>query len=276
MASQLPILLWTEWALDREALGLEEDLSAIEVALLAAFQQDLNIEASVPQIRIPDITKKTIYNEPAVDRATERFPYQTGKEKAIKPDPSMYPSRPVTKIDEYSRVIVLYRLSRLMLDNLPSLPVSSKIAYCFLIERMGTTGTRMANTESIECLKNIMQNVLPAVMAQDNQSMLSLLQFELQESSLLERDPVHVAEDSSSAGLATENVDFEWLLELFGGSSFDAQNRRFPSSSPLYLLWADVLTALSFQFPGLVTIVRKQLLRRARYELLPLAVIALS
>lgn len=276
MASQLPILLWTEWALDREALGLEEDLSAIEVALLAAFQQDLNIEASVPQIRIPDITKKTIYNEPAIDRATERFPYQSGKEKIIKPDPSMYPSRPVTKIDEYSRVIVLYRLSRLMLDNLPSLPVSSRIAYCFLIERMGTAGTRMANVESIECLKKVMQNALPAVMAQDNQSMLSLLQFELQENSLMEPDSVNVTGDLSSAGLATENADFEWLLELFGGSSFDAQNRRFPSSSPLYLLWADVLTAISFQFPGLVTIVRKQLLRRARYELLPLAVIALS
>lgn len=276
MASQLPVLLWTEWALDREALGLEEDLSAIEVALLAAFQQDLNIEASMPQIRIPDITKKTIYNEPPNGFVTEKFPYKTGMEKVIKPDPSMYPSRPVTKIDEYSRSIVLCRLSRLMLDNLPSLPITSKIAYCFLIERMGTSGTQMANTDSIECLKQLMQNTLPTVMAQDNQSMLSLLQFELQESNLLEGNPVHVTEESISTGLSAENADFEWLVALFDGSSFDAQNRRFPSSSPLYLLWADVLTAASFQFPGLVKIVRKQLLRRARYELLPLAVIALS
>jgi hypothetical protein len=276
VASQLPILLWTEWALDREALGLEEDLSAIEVALLAAFQQDLNVEASMPQIRIPDIREATIYHEPRQDSSTAGFPYKTGTEKFVKPDSSMYPSRPVTKIDEYSRIVVLYRLSRLLLDNLPSLPSTSKLAYCFLIERMATTGTRMANKDSVECLKKIMRNALPDVMAQDNQSMMSLLQFELQESSLLEDNSVHITEASVSTGTTPGNIDFEWLFVLFDGSSFDAQNRRFPASSPLYLLWADVLTAASFQFPGLAKIVRKQLLRRARYELLPLAVIGFS
>lgn len=275
MTSQLPILLWTEWALDREALGLEEDLSAIEVALLAAFQQDLNIEASMPQIRIPDIKEKTIYHEPN-HTSTAKFPYNSGIEKVVKPDSSMYPSRPVTKIDEYSRIIVLYRLSRLLLDNLPSLPSTSRLAYCFLIERMATAGTRMANKDSVECLKKIMRNAWPDVMAQDNQSMMSLLQFELQETALIEDNSVHITEGSASTGTAPGTIDFEWLLVLFDGSSFDAQNRRLPASSPLYLLWADVLTAASFQFPGLVKIVRKQLLRRARYELLPLAVIGLS
>jgi hypothetical protein len=62
VASQIPLLLWNEWIFDREDPALEEDLSAIEVALLAAFQQDLNIQPGRPSIRIPSIRKPSIYH----------------------------------------------------------------------------------------------------------------------------------------------------------------------------------------------------------------------
>lgn len=62
VASQLPLLLWTEWVLDRQDPSLDEDLSAIEIALLAAYQQDVNIQTAVPSARVPDIKQPSIYH----------------------------------------------------------------------------------------------------------------------------------------------------------------------------------------------------------------------
>lgn len=270
MASQLPVLLWTEWVLEREQPSLEEDRSAIEIALLAAFQQDLNIEASTPQTRIPDVR-----GEPSIYHAKEAgasFPMrETPAERVIKPDPCMYPSRPVTKLDHYSRSIVLYRLCRLLQDNLPSLPCSTKVAYCLFMERMATIGTKLADTTATDCLQQLALNLTAPYDAVDNPSMLSLLHFDTKpKDNTLETSPRPALRNDVG------KIDFDAITALFDSSRFTSAPRRFPASVPIYLLWADALACFSFTFTNLSKIVQKQLLRRARYEGLPVVILALS
>lgn len=45
-----------------EALPCEEDVAAIEVALLAAYQQDYNINPLIPAIRISSPAQPSIYH----------------------------------------------------------------------------------------------------------------------------------------------------------------------------------------------------------------------
>lgn len=270
VASQLPVLLWTEWVLDRENPRLDEDRSAIEIALLAAFQQDLNIEASTPQIRIPDIKgESSIYHS---KDAGSPFPMRSVPEKVIKPDPCMYPSRPVTKIDHYSRPIVFYRLCRLLQDNLPSLPCSTKVAYCLFIERMATTGTKLEDASVTECLQKLAMNLTAPYDAADNPSMLSLLHFDTKPKD----HTLDKAEPGTPAQGVVSKINFDAIAALFDASRFTSAPKRFPASVPIYLLWADALTSFSFSLTNLSKIIQKQLLRRARYEGMPLVILALS
>lgn len=76
MASVLPALLYAEWVLGgghcpvaalqnekpAESLQLEDDLAAIEVAILAAYQQDYNINPLPSAIRIPPLSQPSIYH----------------------------------------------------------------------------------------------------------------------------------------------------------------------------------------------------------------------
>jgi hypothetical protein len=274
VASQLPVLLWMEWCLDKEDAALEEDISAMEIALLAAFQQDLNIETAQPIIRVPDIKQPSIYHKPPPNLSEEerqRFPWNRGEAKDIRPHPSLYPTRPITKIDEYSRNIVFFRLCRFLQDNLPSLPAITKVSYCILIERLATVGTKMENKESFDSLSKL-ANKFPPVLCQDNPSMMSLLDYQLQAASLDDTSPPM---SPASDIVPVEQLNIEWLRCMFEVTSA-GMTRRFPASSPIFLLWADALTALGFQFHHLVVIVRKQLLRRSRSELLPLPSLALA
>lgn len=266
VASQLPLLLWMEWSLDRQDGSIEADISAVEVALLAAFQQDLNIESAVPEIRVPDLQQSSIYHLADKAAAEPRFPWATGRDSLIKPDPLMYPTRPITKIDEYSRPIVYFRLCRFLQDNLPSLPVMTKICYCVLIERMATGGTRMASADAADCLRKL---AVKFPMCHESPSVSSLTSFEPAE-------PIEPAE-ALPEGFNVEVIDVAWLADLFySDHGREFASRRFPASRPLYLLWADAIVALSPQIPKLSTIVKRQLLRRARYETLPLVMIALA
>lgn len=68
IANLIPLLLWMEWILtnengiDNNGAKLEEDLIAIEVALLAAFQQDFNINPLPPSTRVTSIRHPSIYH----------------------------------------------------------------------------------------------------------------------------------------------------------------------------------------------------------------------
>ncbi len=247
---------------------LAEDLTAIEIALLAAFQQDLNIEASCPQVRIPNLKQASVYHLPGDKPVPERFPYRMGDETVVKPDPLMYPSRPLNRIDDYSRPIVFYRLCRFFQDNFPNLPFSGKLAYCILIERMATVGTKLINSTLDECLTGLAKEFPPCLL-QDNPSLVSLVTEETHLNEVRPSDTLL----GSPQSLPLDNIDFEWLSVLFKHEAID---RTFSSSEPLYLLWADALAALEFTFPNVTKVTRRQLLQRSKLDIIPLVVLALS
>lgn len=181
----------------------------------------------------------------------------------------MYPSRPITKIDEFSRAIVFYRLCKFLQDNLAGLPLITRISYCVLIECLATKATNFISYEVPDCLRKLTMSD-PVSMAMDNSSTMSLIAHDLEGMNL--EDPAN-----ASPSLLPQ-PDISWLADAFFGSDTlpALPEKRFHPSMPLFLLWAESLTAFSFQFPTLARLVRRQLLRRAKYEVVPLAILALS
>lgn len=78
MANLLPMLLWTEWALaiqcaalnathpqdESENNPLEDDLAALRIALLAAYQQDYHISP------LPALTRTIPFSSPSIYRVS--------------------------------------------------------------------------------------------------------------------------------------------------------------------------------------------------------------
>ena len=61
----LPALLWLEWVFGNkewESGEADEDIAAIDVALLAAFQQDFNISPLPSSIRVVAMNQPSIYH----------------------------------------------------------------------------------------------------------------------------------------------------------------------------------------------------------------------
>jgi len=256
----------------REDLELEEDLSAIDIALLAAFQQDLNIESSMLQVRVPNLAEPSIYHQKANKVADfgNIYPWKSGSQKKITPDPSIYPTRPITKIDEYSRPIVFYRLSRFLQDNLPSLPTITKITYYVLLERLTSMGTSIDSIDTTFSHLDMLATkwTCPTELVSES---CSLLEMEMHSMSLdAITDP---SNPRPTDLLPVERIDVVWLDKLFRVPS---RLGKFPAAAPLYLLWTEVIPVIQFQFPALAILVKRQLLRRAKSELLSLVVLALQ
>lgn len=179
-------------------------------------------------------------------------------------DPSINPLRNITKIDEYSRTMVLHRLCRFVQDNYSALPLVTRIGYAVFMEQMSTRGTNLRSPAMLDALANLTMGSSTQLVLQDSSSAISLVTLELEASTLKEA----VAESPTSE----DQQDLGWLIDAF----LECEDRRFTPCQALFLLWADCLTALAFQFPAFAKIIKKQLLRRARYEMLPLAVLALT
>ena len=81
---------------------------------------------------------------------------------------------------------------------------------------------------------------------------------------------------NGSPQLVPRSSDLSWLLSSFFEDDSPACARRFYPAAPLVLLWAESLASFTFQFPRLAQLTKSQLLRRAKYEMMPLAVLALS
>jgi hypothetical protein len=142
-----------------------------------------------------------------------------------------------------------------------------------LIERLTTAGTRMTDSQVSDCLRNLALDHNMPYDAADNPSMLSLLHFNPSS----QDDTVEASGyDEPRNAMGLDNINFEAIVNMFDTSRFTSAPKRFPANLPIYLLWADALASFAFFSPHLTKLVQHQVLRRARYEGMAQAILALT
>ncbi len=237
VASVLPTLLWAEWALDYDKAEMETDQSALEIAIMAAYQQDLNIQPTIAPTRTPSLSVPSIYSRPELFALLDpnEFPMNVEVREVV-PESGLMPTSPITKVDDRSRLMVYYRLCRVFHDNLSRLPPVSLITYAMLIERLSVAKSPIRSDAAAQIAAFLKSKELDATKDQ-------------------------VAAD---------------LLDVFYSNQEEVPKRRFPANESLILAWADALVSMSFTLPCLAQAVSGGLRQRARMEALPLAILALK
>lgn len=138
VASQIPALIWSSWILDSMITGENEksveDWSAVEIATIAAFQQDIIVHPQLPCVKIPSLREKSIYHMPKdlPNQEKDIFPFNFGLLEFV-PDALMQPTQNIGKIDENSRLFLYYRLSRVFNESLSKMPNYSRLIFCIVI-----------------------------------------------------------------------------------------------------------------------------------------------
>lgn len=308
MAAVLPILLWTEWILDeeqqqsgRDHKGNEEsvnkgrvsealrqfekskaapsstgsDLEAIEVALLAIYHQDLNLNPTLPApMRLQAVGGRSLYN-PTIDLSSSD---QSASLQVIQPDPSHQMTQlTLTKLDAYTRPALVLRLSRFYQDHLPAgVPYLSLLAYLLLIDRLMLRG---------------------GMFDKDDRQMQTALLSQTHHSNDNEEDLSRDGGDTATIISATASLDIgkeghnsqpldqisliskttkEMLWNIFYALP-QPPTKKFPILEPLVLLWSEALyVATPYLRHPLPTIIRQRLLRMAKAKLYSTAVFALG
>ena len=240
-------------------------LNSIEIALLALYQADMNYQPEPLNVRVPSLQTNSLYHSSM--KASDSFPYNVNP-SLIHPPLHLYPTSPIVKVTDYTRNIVYYRLCKSFQDFMPTVPELSLVLYSFWIERCAVGGTVLEDLESLESIfsKQI------SLSEEHEHSMTSIVAS----SSTLTLSTSHSSHhiQSSISTRQLESSDWKYLKVLV----LKAVTLRIRSSAheELLLLWTDCVTFVLARYVSLGDLMKKQILNRARMELLPQIVMALE
>ncbi|PJF19315.1 40S ribosomal protein S23 [Paramicrosporidium saccamoebae] len=235
----------------------EDDIAAIKVALLAAYQQDFNICPLPPVMRISSMSQPTIYHDgkSSKEMDPEVFPFNT-KEETLTAPSTMFPAQPLDKFDDYSRATIMYRLCRFFQDHLPEVEDQVLVVYGLLIVRLATMGTPLEQPD----LQHLLQSgsMFSSVSFRERAitQRFSDLSFEVSKLDVQDME-VHVNEE-----FKLDHVRF--IQSCFFPEIKEKFRRRYPLPEQLALLWSDALAPIKCRFPTLEEHVKSCLLARCK------------
>ncbi|CAM6031622.1 unnamed protein product [Sphagnum compactum] len=154
MASASPFLLWMEWTLNLQRKeGLEDDLLAVELALLATCNQIINVgidtNGSIRFLAIP--SSKGADDFPFNVKSRELHPFHAPNE------PSSYPllkSGVPETFDEHRRVWITWLVCRTFQEWLNDVSDLSRLAYLLLLERWSLAAMDITDILKSDILNN--------------------------------------------------------------------------------------------------------------------------
>ena len=266
LLSLVPVLLFNHCLLAEEASA---HLEAIEIALLAIYQADLNYQPEPPSTRIPSLQSPTLFH--AGFRATDLFPFNVNP-SLIQAPSELFPTVPVVKVTDYTRFIIYYRLCQSFQDFLPIVPEIALVMYGLFISRFVGGGCAGGSGDDLEDLEAIfVKQTATAASASASVERGHMHSSSL--SSVSSNTSLHPA--SVAAALRyLDGDDWRFMRRLV--TPMISSKMRFPSHADIYLLWADFLPFLWAKHVQLGDHLRRQLLTRSRVDLLPQVVLALE
>lgn len=242
-------------------------MEAIEIALLALYQADLNYQPEPPSTRVPSLQSPTLFHSGF--RPTELFPFNVNP-SLIQAPPELFPTVPVVKMTDYTRFVIYYRLCQSFQDFLPVVPEIALVLYGLFISRFVGGGCIGDDLEDLEAIfvKQIATSAPSAASSVERGHMHSSSL-----SSVSSNTSLHPA--SVAAALRyLDGDDWRFMRRLV--SAMISSKMRFPAHAEVYLLWADLVPFLWAKHVQLGDHVKRQLLTRSRVELLPQIVLALE
>lgn len=273
--SLLPALLFSHLILystdSDNATEVDEDggevssLNSIEIALLALYQADMNYQPEPLSVRVPSLQTNSLYHSSM--KASDNFPYNVNP-SLIHAPLHLYPTSPIVKVTDYTRNIVYYRLCKSFQDFMPTVPELALAFYSFWIERCAVGGTVLEDLESLEAffsrqisLSEEHEHSATSMMASSSTLTLST-----------SHSSHHIQSTVSTRHL--ESSDWKFIKTIVLKAV--ALRIRSPAHEELFLLWTDCVSFVLARYVSLGDLMRKQILNRARMELLPQIVMALE
>lgn len=265
LLSLVPVLLFNHILLVDDSSHLE----AIEIALLALYQADLNYQPEPPSTRIPSLHSPTLFH--AGFRPGDLFPYNVNP-SLIQAPPELYPTIPIVKMTDYTRFIIYYRLCQSFQEFLPIVPEIAVVMYGLFVARFVGGGCAGGSGDDLETLESIFvkQTASASTSVPDRASHLHASSSLSSVSSNTSLHPASVA----AALRHLDADDWKFMRRLVAPTV--SQKLRFPANCDLYLLWADFVPFLWARHVQLGDHLRRQLLTRSRVELLPQVVLSLE
>ena len=237
-------------------------LNSIEIALLALYQADMNYQPEPLTVRVPSLQSNSLYHSSM--KPSDNFPFNVNP-SLIQPPSHLYPTSPIIKVTDYTRSIVYYRLCRSFQDFMPTMPDLALVLYSFWIERCAAGGTVLEDLESLES-------------------------FFLKQITSAEEHPISIIASSSTHTISA-SLSSHYIQSTVSTRQIEAEDWKFvkkivlkavklrirtPAHEELLLLWTDCATFVLARYVSLGDLLRKQILNRARIELLPQILMALE
>ena len=246
--------------------GEVSPLNSIEIALLALYQADMNYQPEPLNVRVPSLQTNSLYHSSM--KASDNFPYNVNP-SLIHPPLHLYPTSPIVKVTDYTRNIVYYRLCKSFQDFMPTVPELSLVMYSFWVERCVVGGTVMEDLESLE-------SFFSKQISLSEEHEHSVATSIIASSSTLTLSTSHSSHyiQSTVSTRHLESSDWNSIKALVLKAV--ALRIRSPAHEEIFLLWTDCVSFVLARYVSLGDLMKKQILNRARMELLPQIVMALE
>lgn len=223
----------------------------------------MNYQPEPLNVRVPSLQSNSLYHSSM--KATDNFPFNVNP-SLIHAPLHLYPTIPIHKMTDYTRCIVYYRLCKSFQDFMPTIPELSLVLYSFWVERCAVGGTVLEDLESLEAL------FLKQIALAEEQVPVSMLASSSTNTLSTSHSSYHIQSTISTRHLETEDWKFVKALVLKAVTL----RIRTPVHEELLLLWADSVTFVLARNVSIGDLMRKQILGRARMELLPQVLMALE
>ena len=269
---------------DAESSGIDnfdedEELTAvnsIEIALLAIYQADMNYQPEPLNVRVPSLQSISLYHSSI--KQSDTFPFNVNT-SLIHPPLHLYPTNPIVKMTDYTRSIVYYRLCRSFQDFMPMIPELALILYSFWIERCAVGGTILEDLESLESL--FLKQIASVEIDGTPGSILASSSCHTLSASHSHSYSYSYSHSShfiqSTATPSTKHIESDdWIFVKNLVLKAVTLRIRTAAHEELLLLWTDCVTFVLARNVSLGDLLKKQILNRAKMELLPQVLMALE
>lgn len=253
IAHLIPLLLWMEWVLAAQEYNIDaigEDRAALEIAILAVFQQDYNIAPLAPVFRVFPLSKTNLYQGRAkkgvaVDR--QIFPYNQAY-STITLDENLYTDGLVDgSIDCRSRLTITNRLCRYFQDFAPMIDDQILICHVLLLNRLALMGTHLKDDE--QRMRFYRGDMYPIDLIKGNDG----------------GDDQQQANTHHLTGAQITNIFYQVNIA-----------KSYPIKEQLLLLWSEILAIVEIRYPILKEALQESLFRRSKILLYPTAILTLG
>ena len=282
LLSLLPGLLFSHYVLyeteneskiDEGAAEEEETaLDSIEIALLALYQADMNYQPEPLIVRVPSLQNSSLYHSSF--KPNENFPFNVNP-SLIQAPSHLYPTSSIVKITDYTRPILYYRLCRSFQDFMPTMPDLALVLYSFWIERCSVGGTVLEDLEALDVFfSKQLSNYddLHGSNAGNAINNVSLLASASSNTLATSHSSYYIQTSASTRQLEYEDWNLVKSIVL-RAVKLDV---RTAAHEELSLLWTDCVTFVLAKYVSLGDLLRKQILNRAKMELMPQVLMALE